>query len=102
MRLRLSAWCAGLAAFVLMSAAMSNAAIDPRTVIGAWLFDEAEGDEAMDSTANGRDGEHTGNPEIVEGVFGRALALDGDGGWAYDEDSGLFQADDGDAATDPL
>ena len=27
---------------------------------------------------------------------------DGDGGWAYNETTGLFQADDGDAATDPL
>ena len=27
---------------------------------------------------------------------------DGDGGWAYDQSTGLFQADDGDAATDPL
>ena len=27
---------------------------------------------------------------------------DGGGGWAYNESTGLFQADDGDAATDPL
>ena len=29
-------------------------------------------------------------------------AQDGDGGWAYDQSTGVFQADDGDAATDPL
>jgi hypothetical protein len=44
-------------------------------VIGAWLFDEGEGDTAKDSSGNGVDGVLVGGPEWVDGVFGNALQL---------------------------
>jgi len=51
--------------------------IDPETCVGAWLFDEDDGDIATDSSGNGNDGELMGNPEWVEGKFGSALEFDG-------------------------
>ena len=62
--------------FLLMS---GNAAIDPETVVGAWLFDEGDGDVAMDSSGNGLDGILKEGPARVSGQFGNALELDGVG-----------------------
>ena len=54
-----------------------SAKIAPKTVAGVWLLDEGSGTVATDSSGNGNDGEITGNPKWVEGVFGKALELDG-------------------------
>ena len=43
--------------------------------IGAWLFDEGEGDTAKDSSGNGVDGVLVGGPEWVDGMFGKALKV---------------------------
>ena len=45
-------------------------------VIGAWLFDEGQGDIAADSSGNGVDGELKGGPQWIEGKFGKALKYD--------------------------
>ena len=58
-------------------AGMSDAKIDPDTVVGIWLFDENSGDVAIDSSGNGNDGKFTGSPKWVTGKFGKALQLDG-------------------------
>jgi len=55
----------------------THAVIDPATIVGIWLFDEGEGDIAADSSGNGNDGTFTGEPEWVEGKFGKALAFGG-------------------------
>ena len=34
----------------------SEAAFDPETLVGAWLFDEGKGDVAEDSSGSGLDG----------------------------------------------
>lgn len=58
-------------------ASSTYAAIDPETIVGIWLFDEGEGDVAMDSSENGNDGNFMGEPEWVDGKFGMALEFDG-------------------------
>ena len=52
------------------------AKIDPKTVMGMWLFED-EGDVGMDSTDNGNDGNVEGDPEWAEeGKFGGGLNFD--------------------------
>ena len=59
-----------------MMVCSAHAAIDPKTVVGAWLFDEEDGDEVRDSSGNGRNGAPAaGNLERVEGKFGDALEV---------------------------
>jgi len=58
-------------------ASSTYAGIDPETIVGIWLFDEGDGDVAMDSSGNGNDGNFMGNPEWVDGKFGGALEFDG-------------------------
>ena len=53
------------------------AAIDPENIVGIWLFDEGDGDVAMDSSGNGNDGTLLNNPEWVDGKLGMALEFDG-------------------------
>ena len=57
----------------------ADAAIDPETVVGAWMFDEGSGDVASDISDNGLDGTLQGGPKWVNGKFGKALQLDGIG-----------------------
>ena len=59
----------------------SDAALDPETLVGAWLFDEGKGDVAEDSSGNGLDGALKGNAKWVNGQFGEALEFDGASGY---------------------
>ena len=59
----------------------AEAAIDPETLVGAWLFDEGAGDVAGDVSGNELDGSLKGNPKWVDGKFGEALELDGSGAY---------------------
>ena len=61
----------------LMLTGISDAKIDPDTVVGIWLFDEGKGDIAKDSSENGNDGTFVGDPQWVDGKFGGALEFDG-------------------------
>ncbi len=61
----------------LMFTSISDAKIDPKTVIGIWLFDEIKGDVAKDSSQNRVDGKILGNSKLDEGKFGKALELNG-------------------------
>ena len=61
----------------MMFVGMSNAAIDPDTVVGIWLFDDGSGNTAEDASGNGNDGELIDSPEWVGGKFGDALEFDG-------------------------
>jgi len=55
----------------------SSYALDPKTCVGMWLFDEGSGTTAKDSSGNGNDGELMGGPKWVAGKFGKALEFDG-------------------------
>ena len=63
----------------LMFAGISNAAIDQKSIMGMWLFDEGKGDAAKDSSGNGNDGVLTNGPEWEDGKFSKALSFDGVG-----------------------
>lgn len=66
-----------IAIISLMLTSQSYARINPETCVGAWLFDENKGDIAKDSSGNKNDGTIKGDPELVEGKFGRGLRFDG-------------------------
>ena len=59
----------------------SEAAFDPETLVGAWLFDDGNGDVAEDSSGNGLDGALKGDAKWVNGQFGKALEFDGATGY---------------------
>ena len=55
----------------------THAAIDPKTIVGLWLFDDNKGAVATDSSVNKNDGKFVGTPKWVTGKFGSALEFDG-------------------------
>ena len=55
----------------------TEAAFDPETLTGAWLFDEGKGDVASDASGNELDGALNGKAKWVDGKFGKALEFDG-------------------------
>ena len=55
----------------------SSTRIDPKTIVGMWLFDEGNGDTAKDFSRNGNDGKLMGSPKWVSGKFGKALEFNG-------------------------
>ena len=48
----------------LMFTNIANAELDPKTVVGMWLFDEGKGNTAADASENGNDGKIENNPEM--------------------------------------
>ena len=68
-------WSFGLLLMVGLSFGLSSERAGAK-VIGAWLFDEGSGDSAKDSSGNGVDGVLIGDPEWVDGKFGKALKFD--------------------------
>jgi len=54
-----------------------NSDIDENSIVAIWLFDESNGKVAHDSSKNGNDAEFYGNPEWVDGKFGKALWFNG-------------------------
>ena len=70
----------------LMLAGVSNAKIDPETIVGMWLFDEGSGNIAKDSSGNGNDGTINGATR-VKGKIGKALEFDGVDDWAGTKES---------------
>jgi len=67
----------------------SFAKIDPKTIVGMWLFNENKGEVAKDSSGNGNDGEIKNDPKWGEGKFGKALEFDGEDDWVDVGDLGL-------------
>ena len=65
-----------LMVMVFMSVGQSHA-IDERSFAGGWLFDEGSGNVVKDISGNVNNGELRGNPEWVEGQFGKALNFNG-------------------------
>ncbi|MDQ1327048.1 MAG: hypothetical protein QG641_328 [Candidatus Poribacteria bacterium] len=62
-------------------ASSTHAAVDPKTVVGMWLFDDNKGTVATDSSVNKNVGTVKGTAQWVAGKFGSALQLDGKTGW---------------------
>jgi len=62
--------------FIAMLANQSDAKIDPKTIVGLWLFDEGSGNVAKDLSGHGNNGELKG-PKWVNGKFGKALEFNG-------------------------
>ena len=82
------------AGIILIMAGMSYA-YGPENVMGMWLLDEDGGDIAGDSSGNGNDGELTGGPEWIEGVFGSALQFAGNNVIIQDHPTLDAELDDG-------
>jgi len=63
--------------FGLMFTGQSFAKINPKSIVGIWLFDEGKGDLVKDSSGNKNDGKLMNGPKWVDGKFGQALEFDG-------------------------
>jgi len=75
---RLSLVCVGLIVVSLMFASISNARIDLETCDGMWLFDDGDGEIAMDFSEKGNDGTLKNGPEWVDGKIDAALEFVGE------------------------
>ena len=54
---------------------VSDARIQPDDIVAMWLFDEVEKEMTKDLSGNLHHAKVVGNPELVEGKFGRAFAF---------------------------
>jgi len=61
----------------LLCTSHSYGQVNPKSVAGVWLFDEASGNIAMDNSGHGYDADLKENPAWVEGKFGHALEFKG-------------------------
>ena len=64
-----------------MFVGQSSAAVDLDDAAGIWLFDE----DANDSSGNNNHGTLVGNPQWVDGKFGKALKFNGTGDYVDTE-----------------
>ncbi len=80
--------CISLIFIGLMLTVQSHAEFDMESAVAIWLFDEGQGDEIVDFTGNGNDGELINGPEWVDGKFGTAaLSFDGQDDYVVVADS---------------
>ena len=82
-----------LSLIFVMFVARSDAAIDPASVIGIWLFDEEKGETAADSSKNANDGAINGEVERVEGKFGTALKFETEEDYVEVPPSALYSSE---------
>ena len=54
---------------------VSDARIQPKDIVAMWLFDEVEKEVTKDLSGNLHHAKMVGNPELVEGKFGKAFAF---------------------------
>lgn len=73
---RLTLICLSIIVISLLLAGQSNAKIDPKSIVGIWLFDEGKGKITEDLSGNGNDGEIV-EAKWVEGKGGKGLEFDG-------------------------
>jgi hypothetical protein len=66
--------------FLILTVWHVNAAIDDKSVVAIWLFDENGGNVAKDSSGNGHDGEIKGSLKWINGPFFSALEFPGQAG----------------------
>jgi len=65
-----------LFAVVILSSAVC-AKIDPKTIVGMWVFDEGVGEIAKDSSGNNNDVTLNNGVQWADGQFNKALSFDG-------------------------
>jgi len=75
----------------LILVGQSLAAIDLKTCVGMWLFDENSGDIAKDSSGKGNNGKLMNNPKWVKGKIGSALEFDGKDDWINIGDNAILK-----------
>jgi len=73
----LTIFCFALSIAFLVSTNTAFAAFDQGSFVGAWLFDEGNGQDALDLTGNTGTGKLVKDPKWVDGVSGKALDFDG-------------------------
>ena len=78
---RLSFTTIGLAYLVWIGLGISYAEIDPKPIVGAWLFNETKGKIAADSSGNNHNGKLEGGAKWGKGKFGNAVQLNGKDAW---------------------
>ncbi len=69
--------CVNFMVMSLMFVGISSAEIDLETCVGKWLFNEGSGTAAEDSSGMGNHATIHGGAKWVDGMFGKALSLDG-------------------------
>jgi len=70
--------CIGLMFLIgLLLIEQSHAAIEEKSIVGIWLFDEGKGDTAKDSSKGQHDGTIKGDVKWVDGKNGKALEFPG-------------------------
>ena len=74
---KLNLSCIGFIVISLVFVGISYTRVDPETCVGAWLFDEGNGNKSEDFSGNGNDGILTNGPEWTDGQFGDALDFAG-------------------------
>ena len=76
---RLTVMCTGFVILWPILAGSGHAAVDPESIVAIWTFEEGRGEDVKDVSGNGNDGVVLGKPRWVNGKFGTALSLDGQG-----------------------
>ena len=74
---RLTLSCVSIIVLGLILAGQSEAKIDPKNVMGMWIFEEGTGNVIKDSSGNGNHGEVLGNAKRAGGKFGKGMTFDG-------------------------
>ena len=65
---------------ILMFVGQSYSKIDPKSIVGIWLFEDGTGKTVKDLSQNGHDGEIVGNVKSTKGKFSNALEFPGSNG----------------------
>jgi len=86
---RLSLACLSLIIFGLMLTNQGYARIDPKSIVGIWLFDDGQGSVAKDSSGNSRHGKITNAKWTNEGKFNKALEFPGNSSVDIPSDKGI-------------
>ena len=76
---RFTVVCVSFVVFSSMLAGLGHAAIAPESIVAIWTFEEGKGEDVKDISGNGNHGVALGKPKWVNGKFGTALSLDGQG-----------------------
>ncbi|MHC4169520.1 MAG: hypothetical protein ACYSWQ_21445, partial [Planctomycetota bacterium] len=67
-----------ISSVIVLSLGISAAEGADPNLIGWWKLDEGSGTTTADSSGSGLDGTFVGDPSWTDGMFGKALSLDGD------------------------
>ena len=88
---RLTLVCVSL---MVILPSIGDAKIDPKTIVGLWLFNEGKGDVAKDSSDNRNDGTLVNSPKWAKkGKFSNALEFDGQNNYVSASDESLPMED---------